>query len=140
MIKAEIMTGLLCLLIILSGCTRKIYVPLEREHLRTDTIVAHAERVDSVLIRDSVVTAKDGDTIRQEIWRWRERVRLRRDTVVRVFRDTVREERQPEVVAADRETSPLRRAAVRVNDIFRGAMAMLLVIMVICVVKRIKGR
>jgi hypothetical protein len=43
--------------------------------------------VDSVQLRDSVIIRLQGDTIVQEVWRWRDRVK--HDTRI-VYRDSVR--------------------------------------------------
>lgn len=55
------------------------------------------ERVDTLLVRDSVVIDRAGDTIREFRWRDRWRVSMRVDTVER--RDTIREPYAVEVAA-----------------------------------------
>lgn len=78
------------------GCTRRIMVPVEREVLLHDTVRLRAERVDSFLVRDSVVMKLEGDTVVHERWSWRDRIRLRSDTVYLSRRDTlVRRETLP---------------------------------------------
>lgn len=44
----------ICLLVLVSGCSRKVYVPVESVVSRTDTIYSAKVRVDSVIMRDSV--------------------------------------------------------------------------------------
>lgn len=79
----------LALLITLSGCTKKIYVPVESVRYTTDTLRTTIHRVDSVLMRDSVTVYRSGDTV--EITRWRERWHKEtlRDTVYRARVDSI---------------------------------------------------
>jgi len=71
---------------LLTGCKTK-YIPVPEYH---EIVVHHADtllRVDSVQSRDSVIIRVQGDTITQEVWRWRDRVKY--DTRI-VYRDSVR--------------------------------------------------
>ena len=71
---------------LLTGCKTK-YIPVPEYH---EVVVHHADtllRVDSVQLRDSVIIRLQGDTIVQEVWRWRDRVKY--DTRI-VYRDSVR--------------------------------------------------
>lgn len=59
------------------GCrTRVEYVPVET--IRTDTVYKAVERVDSVLVRDSVIIRERGDTLTEYreklIYRFRDRI------------------------------------------------------------------
>lgn len=74
----------------LCGCTRKIYVPVERAITRTDTSYNTQIRVDTILQHDSVTVQQTGDTIRVTRWRDRYRVRQRTDTIYRTKTDTIR--------------------------------------------------
>ena len=80
------------LLILLASCacTRKIYVPVERETVRTDSVYAGRLRVDSVALRDSVAVIQVGDTVYVTRYRDRYRYRERTDTVFKIETDTVR--------------------------------------------------
>lgn len=69
------------------GCTRMVYVPVER--VTVDSVRDLQMRIDTVVSRDSVVTAQHGDTVVREVYRWRERSRVRVDTVRSVRVDTV---------------------------------------------------
>lgn len=84
-----------------ASCSREDYVPPEStfRHIElsadsTDRTAA-AVRVDSVVIRDSVFLMLRGDTVVKETVRWRERIRIRYDTVfltsekVRLIRDSI---------------------------------------------------
>ena len=71
---------------LLTGCKTQ-YIPVPEYH---EIVVHHADtllRVDSVQLRDSVIIRVQGDTIGQEVWRWRDRVK--HDTRI-VYRDSVR--------------------------------------------------
>lgn len=71
---------------LLTGCKTK-YIPVPEYH---EIVVHHADtllRVDSVQLRDSVIIRLQGDTIVQEVWRWRDRVKY--DTRI-VYRDSLR--------------------------------------------------
>ena len=71
---------------LLTGCRTK-YIPVPEYH---EIVVHHADtllRVDSVQLRDSVIIRLQGDTIVQEVWRWRDRVK--HDTRI-VYRDSIR--------------------------------------------------
>ncbi len=82
---------LLLLVLLLSSCARKVYVPVET--VRVDTLVKLAVRVDSVRLTDSVYVSEKvvGDTvfIVRTRTQWRERVKLVTDTVYRSRVDTV---------------------------------------------------
>ena len=71
---------------LLTGCKTQ-YIPVPEYH---EIVVHHADtllRVDSVQLRDSVIIRLQGDTIVQEVWRWRDRVK--HDTRI-VYRDSIR--------------------------------------------------
>lgn len=70
---------------LLTGCKTQ-YIPVPEYH---EIVVHHADtllRVDSVQSRDSVIIRVQGDTITQEVWRWRDRVKY--DTRI-VYRDSI---------------------------------------------------
>ena len=71
---------------LLTGCKTQ-YIPVPEYH---EIVVHHADtllRVDSVQLRDSVIIRLQGDTIVQEVWRLRDRVK--HDTRI-VYRDSIR--------------------------------------------------
>ena len=74
----------------LSGCTRTVYMPAESTATRTDTVRVLTQRVDSVVMRDSVAVYINGDTVRITQYRDRYRDRLRVDTLYRSVTDTLR--------------------------------------------------
>jgi len=79
------------LVLLLSSCSRKVYVPVET--VRVDTFVKTAVRVDSVRLTDSVYVSERtvGDTVYVVKTRtqWRDRLQLRVDTVYRSQTDTI---------------------------------------------------
>ncbi len=81
--------ALFAMLIFCGGCSRKVYVPMERTEARTDTLWKTLERVDTVIDRDTVQTYVRGDSVIVERVKWRVRVRERHDTVYRVRTDSV---------------------------------------------------
>ena len=74
-----------------TGCTRRIYIPVENERVVTvrDTLRLSAYRIDSVATLDSVIIERRGDTVYNTSYRIRYRQRLLHDTVYRVRTHTV---------------------------------------------------
>lgn len=85
------------LLLILGGCTRKVYLAKDRYLVSHDSISSIRMRTDTIIEKDSVFVAQRGDTLIRESYRWRTRDRWRIDTVVRLHHDTVRCIEQKEV-------------------------------------------
>jgi len=81
---------LICLLVIATGCSRKVYVPVENSVSRTDTVYSAKVRVDSVIIRDSVSVFQKGDTVLITKYRDRYRVKELTDTVYQSAIDSVK--------------------------------------------------
>lgn len=99
----------LLLVISFSGCSKKIYVPVETvrteyKYLNSKDSIRLTEKIntkDSVIIRDSVVTTlnENGDVIRTEIWRLKEKysknasmyeeLKAKYDSLLSVKRDSV---------------------------------------------------
>ena len=80
----------ICLLVLASGCSRKVYVPVESVVSRTDTIYSAKVRVDSVIMRDSVAVFQKGDTVLITKYRDRYRVKELTDTVYESAIDSVK--------------------------------------------------
>lgn len=95
-----------------AGCTKRIYVPVESERIVYDTVQNVHESSDSVVVRDSIITAVRQDTVRIEVWRWRERHRILHDTIVNTRRDTVRESRIVEPIATADKRQSLSRVSL----------------------------
>lgn len=128
-IKRTIHAALLLTLAILlasaiCSCSKKVYVPVERTVVRTDSVAVHrADSLtrllhtrDTLVIRDSITTTVRGDTVYKEAWRIRDRVSVMRDTLrigsgftlAETHRDTIR---QPQIVEVEKRVevrAPLR--------------------------------
>lgn len=82
---------IIILFLITTACstTRTVYVPVENQTMRTDTLRTLLERVDTVRERDSVTVMQRGDTVWLTRHSLREKVSLRRDTIYRALHDTI---------------------------------------------------
>ena len=130
----------------LSGaCTKRIYVPVERVVERTvaDSASRVVERNESVVVRDSAVTAVRGDTVRTEIWRWRERVHTERDTVWRERVDTVRisvdSSKAVEAAVASAEKAAKETSRQGWRRLLWGAVLLVSVVSVLWLMRRRRG-
>lgn len=54
---AFLMTGALLVCVLLGGCTRKVYVPVENTTVRTDTVTHYINNTDSVTVIEHVYEA-----------------------------------------------------------------------------------
>ena len=110
------------LVLLLSSCSRSVYVPVET--VRVDTFVKTAVRVDSVRLTDSVYVSERtvGDTVYivKTRTKWSERVKLVTDTVYRSRVDTVTKvvEVVVEKRAKSRKVWPWLLAALAVGVVF----------------------
>lgn len=100
------------LLAVAFGSCKTKYIPVERVRIdstavyRADSLTRILATRDTVIERDSVVLMVKGDSVVKEVWRWRDRVSVVRDTVrdgkvrayTRVVRDTVSVPYEVEVV------------------------------------------
>ncbi len=82
------------------GCTKRVYVPLERVNVVRDTCHSSSRLADTLILRDSVVLDRSGDTVRERTVRERWRLRSVHDTVRSTVRDTVVE---PRIVEVEKE-------------------------------------
>lgn len=115
---------LLTLALLMAACSKKVYVPVERTVVRTDSVAVHrADSLtrllhtrDTLVIRDSITTTVRGDTVYKEAWRIRDRVSVMRDTLrigsgftlAETHRDTIR---HPQIVEVEKRVevrAPLR--------------------------------
>lgn len=110
------------LVLLLSSCSRSVYVPVET--VRVDTFVKTAVRVDSVRLTDSVYVSERtvGDTVYIVKTRthWRDRLQLRVDTVYRSQTDTITKvvEVVVEKKAKSRKVWPWLLGALAVGVVF----------------------
>lgn len=80
---------LFSLLTVACSTTRTVYVPVENQTMRTDTLHTLLARIDTIRERDSVTVLQRGDTVWLTRHSLRERVSLRRDTIYRALHDTI---------------------------------------------------
>lgn len=79
------MMVILLLCLCAASCrTRREVVEMVRYEQRTDTVRDTRVRVDSVVVRDSIVTVIRGDTVTRDRWHTQLHERVRVDTVERV--------------------------------------------------------
>lgn len=74
-----------------TSCTRTVYVPVHNQSVSEYSHQHIAASVDTVIQRDTVTLtlSVDGDTIRQYVTRWRDRIRIVTDTVTISSTDTI---------------------------------------------------
>lgn len=78
---------LLVLCLLLTGCARVKYVPVET--VRTEKEYIDRVKVDSVYIRDSIRIEIKGDTVTEHHWHVEYEDKLIRDTIKEQVRDTI---------------------------------------------------
>ena len=78
---------LLLLLLVLTGCRTIEYYPLET--VRIDTVYVNKQRVDSVMVRDSVHIIEKGDTVTEFRLKYIYKYKDRTDTLYISKTDTV---------------------------------------------------
>lgn len=108
---------------LLTGCKTQ-YIPVPEYH---EIVVHHSDtllRVDSVQLRDSVIIRLQGDTIVQEVWRWRDRVKY--DTRI-VYRDSIRVDSVRVPYPVERKQTAWERTMQNV-----GKLSLILIVISIC--------
>lgn len=106
---------LLCVVIaMMSSCSKQQYIPSST--LITDTVYRMNIVRDTVLVKDSVLVSiiSAGDTVykTREVWRWRDRVNVRADTVYK-YKNAVRVDTVRVPVAVERKLSWWERTVER---------------------------
>lgn len=120
---------------LLSGCTRTVYEPVEHTVVRTDTVYAARSAVDSIVLRDSVAVVQRGDTVYVSRWRERWRVRERTDTVYRSAVDSVRVEVPYPV---EKKLSRWEQAKMDLGGVAIGVLAAVACIAVVWLIKKFR--
>lgn len=88
MLLALSVTALILMCLVATGCTRKVYVPLET--VRTEKDVVTRWLTDTVIQNDTRFIFVKGDTVIDWRDRWRERIKEVHDTLYIERTDTVR--------------------------------------------------
>lgn len=125
----------ICLLVLATGCTRKVYVPVESTVSRTDTIYSAKVRVDSVIMRDSVAVFQKGDTVLITKYRDRYRVKELTDTVYQSAIDSVKISAPYPV---ERELSRWERTKMDFGGMAIGALVIALCVAVAWLIKKFR--
>lgn len=125
----------ICLLVLSTGCTRKVYVPVESAVSRTDTIYSAKIRVDSVITRDSVAVFQKGDTVLITKYRDRYRVKELTDTVYQSVIDSVKVSVPYPV---ERELSRWERTKMDFGGMAIGALVIALCVAVAWLIKKFR--
>mgnify|MGYP006889132170 FL=1 len=126
---------LICLLVLATGCSRKVYVPVESVVSRTDTIYSAKVRVDSVIMRDSVAVFQKGDTVTITKYRDRYRVKELTDTVYQSAIDSVKVSVPYPV---ERELSRWERTKMDFGGMAIGALVIALCVAVAWLIKKFR--
>lgn len=122
-------TLILALAAMCIGCKSVQYVPVET--VRTDTCYINRLRTDSLVIRDSLVVDRKGDTVFVDRWRWRERYTNRTDTLYRSRVDTI-----AVPYPVERKQSRMERVKSVLGDIAIGITAIILAVGLFLAIKR----
>lgn len=125
----------ICLLVLATGCARKVYVPVESTLSRTDTIYSAKVRVDSVIMRDSVAVFQKGDTVLITKYRDRYRVKELTDTVYQSAIDSVKISVPYPV---ERELSRWERTKMDFGGMAIGALVIALCVAVAWLIKKFR--
>lgn len=125
----------ICLLVLASGCSRKVYAPVESAVSRTDTIYSAKVRVDSVIMRDSVAVFQKGDTVLITKYRDRYRVKELTDTVYQSAIDSVKVSVPYPV---ERELSRWERTKMDFGGMAIGALVIALCVAVAWLIKKFR--
>lgn len=125
----------ICLLVLATGCTRKVYVPVESTVSRTDTVYSAKVRVDSVIMRDSVAVFQKGDTVLITKYRDRYRVKESTDTVYQSAIDSVKVSVPYPV---ERELSRWERTKMDFGGMAIGALVIALCVAVAWLIKKFR--
>lgn len=119
-----LISALIGVIILATGCTRKIYVPVENSAIRTDTVYSAKFRVDSVIFRDSITVMTKGDTVFLTKYRDRFRVRLLTDTVYKTRYDSVTVSK---VLPVERKLTRWEKAKQDLGGIFICVIVLLII-------------
>lgn len=125
----------ICLLVLATGCARKVYVPVESTLSRTDTIYSAKVHVDSVIMRDSVAVFQKGDTVLITKYRDRYRVKELTDTVYQSAIDSVKISVPYPV---ERELSRWERTKMDFGGMAIGALVIALCVAVAWLIKKFR--
>lgn len=111
-----ILFALLLMGIVLSGCTRKIYIPVHS--MEQDSVSSYRHRADTFETHDTIMFIQRGDTIVKERISTRMRTRVRVDTLIKISHDTVTR-LLPADVTSQKKSSGKRPLSERLKSFFQ---------------------
>lgn len=117
-------------LLLLCGCSRVQYVPVET--VRTDSVYLNRVERDSIHVRDSVYIREKGDTVWMERWHTVYRDKVLRDTCYMERRDSV-----AVPYPVERELTFEQRFWIASSKVLWILLAVLLAVLLLC--KTVKG-
>lgn len=110
------MCSYVCTLLVLLSCCASRRVTVGGTHMKTDTVYRMNMVRDTVLVKDSVLVSiiSAGDTVykTREVWRWRDRAKVRVDTVYK-YKNALRVDTVRVPVAVERKLSWWERTVER---------------------------
>ncbi len=131
MLLALSVTALILMCLVATGCTRKVYVPLET--VRTEKDVVTRWLTDTVIQNDTRFIFVKGDTVIDWRDRWRERIKEVHDTLYIERTDTVRVP-----VPVERKLKKWEQTKMDFGGAAIGATVVVLCIAVIWLIKKFR--
>lgn len=131
MLLALSVTALILMCLVATGCSRKVYVPLET--MRTEKDVVTRWLTDTVIQNDTRFIFVKGDTVIDWRDRWRERIKEVHDTLYIERTDTVRVP-----VPVERKLKKWEQTKMDFGGAAIGATVVVLCIAVIWLIKKFR--
>ncbi|MDE7116300.1 MAG: hypothetical protein K2O56_07735 [Muribaculaceae bacterium] len=131
MLLALSLTAFVLMCLVATGCTRKVYVPLER--VRTEKDMVTRWLTDTVIQNDTRFIYVKGDTVIDWRDRWRERIKEVHDTCYIERTDTVRVP-----VPVERELSRWEQAKMDFGGFAIGAIIAVVCAAVVWLIKKFR--
>ena len=136
------MCSYVCTLLVLLSCCASRRVTVGGTHMKADTVYRMNVVRDTVLVKDSVLVSifSAGDTVykTREVWRWRDRVNVRVDTV---YKNAVRVDTVRVPVAVERKLSWWERTVERpLQQVIEAFVGLGAIICVLYVAVRLRQR
>ena len=138
-------TAVATALTLATGCSRRIYVPVENTATRTDTVKITERTAEASVVHDSIILDMRGDTVYKEVWRVRDRQRTLAGDRSRITHDTVVIQKpvaveRGSVTTAERKPSLLRRIGKAAADIILFAAIAVGIITAARIVRRLTSQ
>lgn len=125
------------LLLVVTSCTTPKPVVLERVINKTDTLYKTNYKADTFRLHDSVYVEHytRGDTVysQKSVWRWRDRISVKTDTIYKAMLQTDIP-RLP--IPVERKLSTWERTQMRVGQFTIGAVVLVVLSLLLCLIHR----